>query len=80
MKKSNFQTRIFATVFMPMNGHTYKLFKNIFNDFLTESKGEINTVLTKLLKKLYFDTTLVEGAKKSCFLIYSSTVFYHHRI
>ena len=25
-----------------MNGHTYKLFKNIFNDYQIEGKGEIN--------------------------------------
>ena len=26
-----------------MNGHTYKLFKNILNDCQTKCKGEINT-------------------------------------
>ena len=29
---------------MIMNGHTNKLFKNIFNDFLAEGKKEINMV------------------------------------
>ena len=42
MKKSNFQTVIFAVIFLTLNGDTYKLFKNIFNDFLNEGKGEIN--------------------------------------
>ena len=34
-EKSNFQIVIFAIVFVTMNGHAYKLFKNIFNDVLT---------------------------------------------
>ena len=44
-EKSNFQTD-FCTIFMTMNGHTctYKLFKDIFNDFLIEGKGEIDMV------------------------------------
>ena len=29
MNKSNFQTVMFAIIFVTMNGHTYKLFKNI---------------------------------------------------
>ena len=44
MKKSKFQTVIFTIIVVTMNGHTYKLFKNIFNDYLTEGKGEINMV------------------------------------
>ena len=43
MKKTNFQTVIFALIYVTMNEHTYKLFKNIFNDVQTEGKGEINT-------------------------------------
>ena len=31
--------------FVTMNGHKYKLFKNIFNDVQTEGKGEINAAL-----------------------------------
>ena len=42
MKKSNFQTVIFAIIFVTMNGHTSKLFKNKFYDVQTEGKGEIN--------------------------------------
>ena len=41
-EKSNFQSEIFATIFMIMNGHTFKLVKNIFNDFLIESKMDIH--------------------------------------
>ena len=41
MKKSNFQSVIFAIIFVIMNGHTYILFKNILNDVQTESKGEM---------------------------------------
>ena len=44
MKKSNFHTVIFAIIVVTMNGHAYKLFNNIFNDFLTDGKGEINMV------------------------------------
>ena len=29
---------------MTVNGHTYRLFKSIFNDVHTEGEGEINTV------------------------------------
>ena len=43
VKKSNFQTVNFAIIFMTMNGHAYKLFKNILSDVQTEGKGEINT-------------------------------------
>ena len=43
MKKSNFQTVIFAIVFVTVNGHTSKLFKIIFYDGQTGDKGEINT-------------------------------------
>ena len=44
MKKSNFHTVIFAIIFVTMNGHTSKLFKNIFYDVQTEdTKVEINT-------------------------------------
>ena len=41
VKKSDFQTVIFAIIFVTMNGHTYKLFKTSnFNAFLTDGKGE----------------------------------------
>ena len=45
-EKSNFQTGgvfFFAKIFMTMNGHTSKLFKNILYDVQIECKGEINT-------------------------------------
>ena len=35
---------IFANNFMTMNGYTYKLFKNIFNEILIEGKWEIYIV------------------------------------
>ena len=41
-EKSNFQSMIFAIMFVSTNGHTYKLFKSILNDFLAKGKGEIN--------------------------------------
>ena len=61
-----------------MNGHTYELFKNIFNDFLTESKGGIN-MLKHSYSNLCFDTISVERLK-SMFLIDFTTVFYHQRM
>ena len=33
-EKSNFQTVVFAIMFVTVNGHTYKLFKNVFNDLM----------------------------------------------
>ena len=39
--KLKFQTVIFAIIIVTMDGQTYKLFKNIFNDVQTEGKGEI---------------------------------------
>ena len=50
---------------MTLNGHTYRLFKNIFNDFLNEDKGEINMNITT--PNLYFDTISVERLKKHVF-------------
>ena len=44
MNKSNVPFVIFAISFMTVNGHTYRLFKSIFNDVHTEGEGEINTV------------------------------------
>ena len=44
VKRSNFQTVSFARIFKTMNGHTYKSFKKILNDFLTDDKGEIDMV------------------------------------
>ena len=41
-RKLNFQTVIFGIIFVTMNGHKYKLFKNIFDGFLSEGKEEIN--------------------------------------
>ena len=40
--KSNFQTVIFALMFVTLNGHIYKLIKNTFNDVQSKDKGEIN--------------------------------------
>ena len=44
MKKSNFQTVSFAIMLLTIYD-TYKSFKNIFNDFQTEGKGEINKIV-----------------------------------
>ena len=38
VKKSNFQTVIVAIIFMTMNEHAYKLFKNILN--YIQKKGQ----------------------------------------
>ena len=35
-EKVKFSNSVFAIIFVTLNGYTYKLFKNIFNDFLTE--------------------------------------------
>ena len=37
-----------------MNGHKYILFKNIFNDLLTDSKGEINMALHNYSEIVYW--------------------------
>ena len=42
-EKSSFQAAIFGIILVTMNRHTYKLFKNIFNDVQTEGIGELNT-------------------------------------
>ena len=54
---TNFQAVIFGIFFVTMNGHTYKLFKNILNDVQIEGKGEI----------VHFDTISVEGQKVCLF-------------
>ena len=41
-EKVNFQTVIFAIIFMTRNENTYKLFKNIFNFVQTKGKRKIN--------------------------------------
>ena len=55
-----------------MNEHTYKLFKNIFNDVQTKERYIRHNISTL---KLYVDTISVEGLKTS-FL----NVFYHQRM
>ena len=47
MKKSNFQSVIFAIMFVTVNGNKYILFKTIFNHVQTKGKGEINTAFRK---------------------------------
>ena len=80
MKKSNLQTVIFAIFFVTMIKHTYKLSKNVFNDFLTKSKGGIN-MDNKTTPKMSFDTISVKGRKsKGCFFINSTTVFNHQNM
>ena len=40
-EKVKFSNYDFCIIFVTMNGHTYKLFKNVFNDFLTgEKRGD----------------------------------------
>ena len=46
MKKTNFQTVIFAIIYVTMYENTYKLFINIFNDVQTEGKREDKYGLT----------------------------------
>ena len=62
MKKSNFQTVIFAKVFVTVNGHTSKLFKIIFYDGQTDGKGEINTAEYNYMysKNCFFRTNSIE--------------------
>ena len=43
LKSQIFLTVSFAIIFVTMNGHTYKLFKNRLSDVQTEGKSEINT-------------------------------------
>ena len=57
MKKSNFQTVIFAIFFLAMNGHTFKLFKNIFSDVHTEGKEEI--IRLNISTAMFLDTLSV---------------------
>ena len=51
-EKVKFQTVIFAIIFVTINGHTSKLFQNIFHDFQTEDKREIITALYACLTTL----------------------------
>ena len=46
-------------IFMTSNGHTYRLFKNIFSDFSNRAKRGDKYGLTSLLRNLYFDTKSV---------------------
>ena len=43
MKKSNFQSVIFAIISVTIKVHTYILYKNILNDVQTKGKGEMIT-------------------------------------
>ena len=54
--------------FCTMIGNTYKIFKNIFKDFLNKGKREVNMVC--------FDIESVERLKYA-FFIDSTSVFYH---
>ena len=49
---------------MTINGHTYKLFKNIFWDVQTEEKGEINTAYITTAKIVFLILYQFEGLKK----------------
>ena len=65
VKKINFQTVIFAIIFVTMNGHTSKLFKNIFYDGQTEGYG-----LMQLLQILHFDSLSIEWLKVSYYIFH----------
>ena len=65
MKKSNFQTVIYALIFATTNAHTYKLFKNIFNDVQTKERYIRHNLSTL---KLHFDTISVDGGD-ICFFV-----------
>ena len=41
--KDNFLTVIFAIIYMTMNIHAYKLFKQMLNDVQINGQGEIHT-------------------------------------
>ena len=41
MKKLTFQTVLLAIIFVNMNDHTFKLFRNGPNDIQTKGNGEI---------------------------------------
>ena len=58
-EKVKFSNCDFAILFMTMNGHTSKLFKNIYYDVKTVGKGEINTA--ELLKNFHFDKLQLKG-------------------
>ena len=68
VKKSYFQTVIFAIIFMAMNGHTYKLFKNIYNYVQTEINMALNNYSINFIE--------VEGLK----IIYSLIYKFHNCI
>ena len=53
---------------MTMNAHTYKLFKNIFNDVQTEGKVEINMAKHNY-SEMYciFDNISLKGLNKHVF-------------
>ena len=57
-EKVNFQTVIFAIIFMAMNGHTSKLFKNIFYDvqFARSNSAQAYSTdkLNHIVRKIYF--------------------------
>ena len=42
-ERVKFSNSGFCNISVTMNGHTYKLFKNILNDIQTKGKGEVNT-------------------------------------
>ena len=47
VKKSNFQSVIFAITSVTINGHTYILFTNIHNDVQAKGKGEIKKIVSE---------------------------------
>ena len=59
-----------------MNKHTYNLFKNVFNDFLTECKGG-KYGLTLILQKCLLKLSQLKGERVRDVFINSTTVFNH---
>ena len=64
MKKSNLQTASFEIIFMAMNGHTYKLFKNIYSGVQTKRKWKIITALHNFCENCILILYKFEGLEK----------------
>ena len=72
MKKSSFETVSFEIIFMAINGHTYKLFRNIYSGVQTKRKGEIIAALHNFCENCILILYQFEGLEK-----YVSDRFYN---
>ena len=78
MKKSNFQTVIFAIIVVTINERISKLIKNIIHGVQTEGEGEINTAYIITALKLHFDTISNMWIKSNDFINF--TIVLNHQI